>query len=74
MNVTLALLAGSIAQLLMAIIFCIFFLTAQMQAQPFKDMGDSYVALGGSISLTMIFICSEILKFKSLTETEEVQM
>jgi len=63
---------GSITQLVVAVTFCSIYLALQLQLQPFKRLPDNYLALCGSLSLLMLYFGCVVLKYKSLTETEEV--
>jgi hypothetical protein len=63
---------GSISQLVCAVTFCNIYLAIQLQAQPFKRLAGNYLALCGSVSLATLYFCCVVLKYKSLTETEEV--
>ena len=53
---------GSIVQLVIATLFCILYLVVQLQAKPFKDPSDDYVALSTSASLTVLFFSCVVLK------------
>jgi hypothetical protein len=63
---------GSILQLLLATLVSLLYLTLQLQAAPFKQQGDNFVALVCSISLVILYLSSIILKLKTLIETRMV--
>ena len=63
---------GSIAQLVAATMFCVLYLTIQLQAAPFKRAADNFLALCISMFLVCLFFCCVILKTKVLVETPEV--
>ena len=48
------------------------YLLIQMQARPYKNQTDDYLAVAGSFALTMIFVCSIIYKYASLTDSQDV--
>ena len=64
---------GSIMQITMAGLFCLLYLVIQVQAQPFKQLGDNFVALSVSFSLAILFFCCIIIQLKVLTKTQEVE-
>ena len=66
-------LEGSVVQLVIAGLFCILYLVLQLQAQPFKDASDDYVALASSASLTVLFFSCVVIRVGVLVETEEVK-
>lgn len=63
---------GSITQLSIATLFSVLFLVLQLQAKPYILLANDYLALGGSLSLSLLYFCCVLLKVKVLTETEEV--
>ena len=58
--VTLA--PGSITQITVGTIVCAIYLMIQLQARPYKNESDNYLAVASSFSLTMLFLCSIIYK------------
>ena len=65
-------LEGSVVQLMIASLFCILYLIVQLQARPFKEAGDEYVALVSSASLAVLDLCCVVIKVGVLAETPEV--
>ena len=65
-------LEGSIVQLMIATLFCILYLILQLQAKPYKDPSDDFVALSSTASLVVLDFSCVILKVGALTETPEV--
>ena len=61
---------GSITQITSGTIVCAVYLLVQMQAKPYKHRTDEYLATGSSFGLLMVFFCSIIFKYTSLTDTE----
>ena len=61
---------GSIVQIVLGTIFSAVYLLLQMQAAPFHDTGDDYLANGASFSLVVFFICCLVFKAGSLAELE----
>ena len=45
----------------------------QLQASPYKNQSDDYLAVASSFSLLMVFFCSIIYKYASLTASEDLQ-
>ena len=60
-------LEGSIVQLVIATLFCIFYLILQLQAKPFEHADDDYVALSSSSSLAVLFFSCVVLKVGTST-------
>ena len=65
-------LGGSLVQIVIATLFCIFYLILQLQVMPFKDLFDDYVALACTSSLTVLFFSCVVLKIGVLTDVPEV--
>ena len=63
---------GTVAQLVLGIVFSIAFLLLQMQANPFVDTGDDYLANACSFALCLYFVLCLVLKVAALTDQEEV--
>jgi hypothetical protein len=64
---------GTITQISLGTIVCAVYLLIQMQAAPYKNKTDDYLAVAGSFALLMIFFCSVIYKYQSLTESQDVK-
>ena len=47
---------GSMMQLALATVFCIAYLVLQLQAMPYNRLGDDYLALACSFSLSILFL------------------
>ena len=47
--------------------------TAQLQARPYKHQSDNYLAIASSFALLMVFICSILYKYDSLTATDDLR-
>jgi len=67
------LMPGSIMQIAIGTMFTAAFLMVQLQAQPYKTDSDDYLAAASSFSLLMVFFCSVIFKYASLTASEDLQ-
>lgn len=64
---------GSLTQILGGTLFCAVYLLLQMQAAPFEDDGDDYLANGSSFALLVFFLCCLVFKMGALTEVADVQ-
>ena len=64
---------GSITQIAVGTIVSAVYLMIQLQAQPYKNATDDYLATASSFGLLMVFICSIFFKYTSLTDTEDIQ-
>jgi len=64
---------GSIMQIAIGTMVSAAFLMVQLQAQPYKTKSDDYLAAASSFSLLMVFFCSVIFKYASLTASEDLQ-
>ena len=49
------------------------YLMIQLQAKPYKHATDDYLATASSFGLLMLFVCSIIFKYTTLTDTEDIQ-
>ena len=58
---------GSVVQIVLATLFCILYLVIQLQAKPFKNPSDDYVALASSASLAVLFFSCVVLKVGTST-------
>ena len=47
---------GSILQISIGTIVCAMYLMVQLQAQPYRNMSDNYLAVSSSFSLLMVFL------------------
>ena len=64
---------GEITQLAIGTIFCAVYLMIQLQAKPYKNNSDDYLASSASFGLLMVFVCSIVFKYTSLTDTQAIQ-
>jgi hypothetical protein len=64
---------GSILQISVACIFSSCYLMVQLQACPYKNKMDDYLAKTASFALVMVYFCSVIYKFEMLTSSEDLQ-
>ena len=64
---------GSILQIAIGTIVCAAFLLVQLQAKPYKNAADDYLAAASSFALLMLFMCSIIFKYDALTASEDLQ-
>jgi len=63
---------GSITQLVIGTAFCAIFMAVQMQAWPYRDTVDDYVANACSFALLAAFVCCLMFKVASLSELPDV--
>ena len=59
---------GSITQIAMATIVTAVYLLVQLNAKPFKNPADDFLAASASFALLMLFFCSVIYKYIALTD------
>ena len=64
---------GTVTQLVLGTIISAVYLMIQLQAHPYKNKSDDYLAAASSFSMTMVFLCSIVYKYASLTDTQDVQ-
>ena len=64
---------GSIRQVVLATMVCVVFLMVQMQARPYANASDDFLACAASFCLQMLFFCSVIYKYAALTDGEDLQ-
>ena len=64
---------GTMTQIAIATIVCAAYLMVQLQARPYKNPSDNYLAVASSFSLLMVYFCSVIYKYANLTASEELQ-
>ena len=67
------LMPGSITQIAIGTITSAVYLMIQLQAKPYKNISDDYLASASSFSMTMVFLCSIVYKYTVLTDTQDVQ-
>ena len=60
-------------QIAIGTIVAAMYLMIQLQAQPYKNQSDNYLAVASSFSLLMVFFCSVIYKYAALTAVEDLQ-
>ena len=65
-------LRGSVMQLALANFTMIIFLVAQLQAQPYVSLYDDYLAIGGTLSLNLMFVCAIFFKYTGLTQLNAI--
>lgn len=65
---------GRITQTALGAIVCAVFLMIQLQAQPFRQRTDNYLALSSSFGLLMLFFCSILYKYAALTSHRQLQL
>ena len=68
----MVLLQGNVRQIFIATFMAGAFLLFQVQASPFRDKFDDYLASTASFSLLIIFLCAIAFKYDELTSLEEV--
>ena len=64
---------GSIMQIAVGTIVAATYLMVQLQANPYRNRSDNYLAVAASFSLLMVFFCSIIFKYDALTVSEDLQ-
>ena len=64
---------GSVLQLTLGTLCAAILLFFQVQAAPFNDMADDYLAASSSFSLLVLYLCSIGFKYSVLTDFEEIQ-
>ena len=62
---------GTLLQIVLGALFTAVFLVVQMQAKPYVKETDDFLALSGSFSLLVIFLCFTVFKMGMLTELPE---
>ena len=65
--------SGSMMQLALAAITCVLYLVIQMQAMPYRSHTDNFLAVGGSLSLVVLFVASTFYKVAALTELQGIK-
>ena len=64
---------GNMMQLYAATLVVAALLLFQVQASPFRDMLDDYLASSASFCLLVIFLCGTAFKISALTELEDIR-
>ena len=64
---------GTIMQIIIGTLLSATFLLAQVQATPYRDGSDDFLASSASFGLVAIFICATAFKYMELTELEDIQ-
>ena len=64
---------GSVEQIAIGTVVCATYLMVQLQASPYKNPSDDYLAVASSFSLLMVFFCSVIYKYAALVVVEDLQ-
>ena len=67
------LMPGTIMQVSVGTIVCATYLMIQLQASPYKNQSDDYLAVASSFSLLMVFFCSIIYKYATLTASQDLR-
>ena len=65
---------GSMRQLYLGIIFAVAFLLFQVQAAPFKEQADDFLAASASFSLAVIFVVSIAFKYAAYFDLRDIQV
>lgn len=63
---------GSVVQLVLASVFCLVYLQLQLQAGPYRSLGDDYLAGACSFALCATFLVCLIFKMGNLLEVPEL--
>ena len=61
--------AGSLMQISIGTLASVFFLLSQMQANPYKQSSDNYLATAASLSLLLYFLCCVVFKVGALIDS-----
>ena len=69
----MVLVQGNLMQLIVGTVLSIAFLLFQVQAQPYAEMSDDFLASSCSFALCILFLCCTVFKYLSLIETAAVQ-
>ena len=64
---------GSVWQLTIAATFSLIYSVIQLQANPFKELTNGYMAVCVSACLTMALLCCLVFKFNNLTELPDIK-
>ena len=64
---------GSMLQMYIGTLVAAILLFFQVQAGPYKQLADDYLAAASSFALLMLFTCSIIFKYDALTASEDLQ-
>ena len=64
---------GSVMQIALANLTAILYTALQLQTMPYTNIFDNYLALGSSLSLNVILLCTIFYKYESLTAMAEIQ-
>ena len=63
---------GTMMQVAAANIMCLIYLFLQLQAMPFRDIFENYLAVTCSLSLSTVMLCTIFYKYLGLTELSEI--
>ena len=63
---------GTVLQLVIGNLFCIAYLIVQVQANPFRNSSDDYMAVVCSAALAICFMLCLVFKFSNLTELDDI--
>jgi len=64
---------GSIMQIAIGTITSATYLMVQLQADPYRNRSDNYLAVASSFGMLMVFFCSTIYKYDALIASEALQ-
>ena len=59
---------GSVTQLIYATVYCLVHLLVQLQAAPYKSLGNNFLASVSNFALTVLFVCLIMFKVSNTTE------
>ena len=59
-------------QLLLATFFCVMYLGMELQARPYLNTSDAYLATGCSGLMLVFFLLAVVFKFNNLTELSDI--
>jgi len=65
---------GTILQIAIGTVVCAAYLMFQLQAQPYINLFDNYLAQGSSFSLLMFFFCCILYQYDSLTASDDLKL
>lgn len=62
-----------VVQIIIGTVFCAVYMLLQMQADPYHDVADDFLANACSFSLLVVFVCMLLFQVATLTEMDELQ-
>merc|ERR1712146_574987 len=69
----MVLMQGSIMQIYMGILLSTIFLFFQVQASPYKDKSDNFLASAASFCLVILFVCAYAFKTHALLALPDIK-